>query len=58
MGKTHHNYLGVTHDNICTCICFSKNCVEYKCPYSIWGEDITSAWNKTQFLECTEKQLD
>ena len=65
--------MGTTPDNIFTCICYSENCVEYKCPYSIQGEDITSAWDKcpcsiqgeditsawykTQFFEMYDKKI-
>ena len=46
-----HPYMCATLENIFTCACCENVCVEYKCSYSIRGEDIVQGWNKTSFLE-------
>lgn len=46
-----HPYVGATPDNIFKCNCCEPCCVEYKCPFSIRDEEISTSWKKTDFLE-------
>ena len=44
-------YIGASPDAIGTCDCCGTFVVECKCPYSIKGERVLDAWNRTEFLQ-------
>ena len=52
-----HPYIGASPDNIFSCSCCGSSCVEYKCPYSIKDLEVEEGYEKTDFLEKCEGQL-
>lgn len=44
-------FLAATADNLFTCSCHGKGCVEYKCPYSIRNKSVQDGAKDLDFLE-------
>ena len=43
-------FLAASADNIFSCLCCEKACVEYKCPYSIRNHAIDDKWTELPYL--------
>jgi len=43
-------FLAASADNLFTCLCCGKFCVEFKCPYSIREQSIEDGWEDLDFL--------
>ena len=51
-------FLAATSDNIFTCLCCDRACVEIKCPFSIRGKSVEDGWEDVDFLHKVEGNIE
>lgn len=53
---TNAPFVAASPDNLITCSCCEKCCVDYKCPYVLKDKGVQDGWRKVHFLEKCQQQ--
>lgn len=50
-------FLAASADNLFSCVCCERACVEYKCPYSIRNHPVSDKWEDLKFLDKVDGEI-